>query len=64
MSSKHGSPVPISFIHDSMSAAELARTKPFPYKTVLMVALYHSQAGQLKLTKDVFQYLSAHMIVD
>jgi hypothetical protein len=54
---------PFPIIPDRVSAAELAQTKTFLYKTVLMAASYHEKTGQPRMTKEVFQYLSAHMII-
>ena len=47
-----------------LSAAELAQTKPFLYRTVLMAASYHDKAGQIRMAKEIFQYLSVHMIIE
>ena len=54
---------PFVIIPDRVSAAELAQTKPFLYRTVLMAASYHDKTGQTRMTKEIFQYLSAHMII-
>lgn len=55
---------PFVIVPDRVSAAELAQTKPFLYKTLLMVASYHDKTGQLRMTKEIFQYLSTHMIIE
>ena len=54
---------PFVIIPNRVSAAELAQTKPFLYKTVLMAASYENQTGQNEMTEEIFQYLSAHMIM-
>lgn len=54
---------PFVVIPDGVSAAELAQTKPFLYKTVIMAASYHDKSGQVRMTKDIFQYVSTHMII-
>jgi hypothetical protein len=54
---------PFVIVPDRVSAIELAQTKPFLYKAVLMVASYHDKTGQRKMTKDIFEYLSSHMII-
>jgi hypothetical protein len=55
---------PFVIVPDRVPAAELAQTKPFLCKTLLMVASYHDKAGQIRMTRDIFQYLSSHMIVE
>jgi hypothetical protein len=55
---------PFVIIPETVSAADLAQSKPFLYKTVLMVASYHDKAGQLRMTKEIFQYLSINMVVN
>ena len=54
---------PFVVIPEGISAAELSQTKPFLFKTVIMVASYHDKSGQARMAKEIFQYLSAHMII-
>lgn len=54
---------PFVIIPDRTSAAQLAQAKPFLYRTVLMVASYHDKAAQTMMAKEIFEYLSAHMVI-
>lgn len=54
---------PFVVVPYTLSATELAQARPFLYKTVLMAASYHDKAGQTRMTKEIFQYLSEHMIM-
>lgn len=54
---------PFVIIPDHMSAIRLAQDKPFLYKTVLMVASYHDKSVQTLMANEIFEYLSAHMII-
>lgn len=58
-----GPQFPFVVIPDDVSAVELAQKKPFLYRTVIMAASYHDRTGQSRMTKDIFQYLSKHMII-
>lgn len=55
---------PFVVVPHRLSAAELAQTRPFLYRTVLMAASYHDKAGQTRMAKEIFQYLSVHMIME
>jgi hypothetical protein len=54
---------PFVVVPDRVSAAELAQTKPFLYRTIIMAASYHDKAGQVEMTKEIFHYLSDQMVI-
>lgn len=55
---------PFVIVPDKVSAAELAQTKPFLYKALIMAASYHDNTGQCRMAKEIFQYLSTNMILE
>ena len=55
---------PFVIVPDRTSAAELSQRKPFLYKVLLMVSSYPDKKGQIKMVHEIFQYLSARMIIE
>ena len=57
-------PFPFFIVPNGIAAAKLAHDKPFLYEVLLMVASYHDKLGQVKMVKEIFQHVSARIIVE